>query len=114
MTGEHVEALQLFSTSRAALYDQLVVAITGSLGNVFIFSLLSSRGPIVLALVTTTRKVFSVLLSAHSSATKLRGFKGLGIAIVVGGILAESYSSMTKKKKVEEKPHAKSEENHKE
>lgn len=98
LTGEHQESLALFGSSSEALWDQLTVAVTGSLGNVFIFRLLSSRGPIVLALVTTTRKVFSVLLSAHSSATRLVGAKGLGIGIVMGGILLESYSSLTKNK----------------
>ena len=98
LIGEHNESYHLFTNSPEALRDQLLVAITGSLGNVFIFRLLSSRGPIVLALVTTTRKVFSVLLSAHSSATKLVGMKGLGIGIVVVGILLETSVSLFKKK----------------
>lgn len=103
LIGEHHESYHLFSNSPEALRDQLIVAITGSLGNVFIFRLLSSRGPIVLALVTTTRKVFSVLLSAHSSATKLVGMKGVGIGIVVIGILLETSISLFKKKDETEK-----------
>lgn len=101
--GEHIESYELYTRSPQALRDQLLVAVTHSFGNVFIFSLLSSRGPIALAVVTTTRKVFSVLLSAHSSATKLVGKKGLGIGIVIAGILLETGFSLFKKKNTEEK-----------
>lgn len=79
-----------------------MTSLSTILGNVFIYMLLSQRGPIVLALVTTTRKVISVLLSAHTSATDLYGMEGLGMTVVCLGIIFESCHSINKKRSKED------------
>lgn len=98
LTGEHNEAFHLFTTNPAALKDQLTASMASCLGHVFIFRLMSSRGPIVVSLTTTTRKIFTVLLTAQSSSAKLYGKQGLGIGIVLVGIMLECLVSVLKKK----------------
>ena len=93
-SGEYQEAYHLFSHSRQALYDQISITVSLCLGNIFIFMLLSQRGSIVLALVTTTRKVFTVLLTAHNTALKLEGMRGIGIGVVIAGIVMETVHSL--------------------
>ena len=106
-SGEYHEAYHLFSHSRQALYDQISITVSLCLGNIFIFMLLSQRGSIVLALVTTTRKVFTVLLTAHNTALKLEGMRGIGIGVVIAGIVMETGHSLlgknTKKSTYNEK-----------
>lgn len=98
-TGEYQEAHLLFSKSPEALYDQMSVSLSICLGNIFIFMLLSQRGSIVLALVTTTRKVFTVLLTAHNTGQTLSGLRGCGVGIVIAGIFMETAHSLLKGKK---------------
>ena len=108
LSGEYVNSIQLFMVSKDALIDQVTVALLHCIGNVFIFMVLSRRGPIVLALVTTTRKVFTVLHSFHTSASQLFGAKGLGILLVVVGLICECTQSIlekTKPKKVHHDTH---------
>lgn len=88
--GEYYETVSLYSHSIDAFYDQLTVSALSCLGNIFVFMLLSRRGPIALALVTTTRKVFSVVLSIHTGSEVISPLKGSGIAVVVVGVILES------------------------
>ena len=98
LSGEYLQAYHLFSHSRQALYDQLSINVSSSLGYVFLFLLLSQRGSITVALVTTTRKVFTVLLTMHRTSIKLEGIRGLGIAIIIAGVLVEAGQSIIGKK----------------
>jgi drug/metabolite transporter (DMT)-like permease len=88
--GEIYDTFSLYSHSINAFYDQILVCVLSCFGNIFVFMLLSRRGPIALALVTTTRKVFSVLLSIHNGSESISPFKGTGIGVVVVGVLLES------------------------
>ena len=71
--------------------------------------LLSRRGPIFLALVTTTRKVFTVLLSIFTSDAILAKTEVVGILIVISGLLLEGLSSVlfksSKQAKANSAPH---------
>lgn len=103
LSGEIWATWDLFSHSRKALLDQITVSFLSCLGNIFIYMLLSRRGPIVLALVTTTRKVFTVLISIKTSNSKLGRMKQLGIGIVILGLLCECVSSVTESQHKERK-----------
>lgn len=76
----------------------MVSAGLSSLGSIFIFMLLARRGPIFLALVTTTRKVFTVLLSVYTSNASLVQTEVVGIIIVIGGLVLEGLSALFSKK----------------
>ena len=97
-SGEVFDTVALYSFSIQAFYDQLMVSALSCFGNIFVFMLLSRRGPIAVALVTTTRKVFSVLLSIHTGSESIAPLKGAGIAIVVVGVILESLSGILSSK----------------
>ena len=70
----------------------------GAIGHIFIFMLIVRRGPLFTTLVTTTRKVFTVLLSVYSSNASLHSNEATGICIVIAGLLLEGLSSLHTKK----------------
>lgn len=99
LSGEWSYTYKLFTHSSQALLDQLTISLFSCLGNVFIFMVLTRKGPVALALITTTRKVFSVLISARINHTPLKGAQGLGIAVVCLGLVLECYESVMGKSK---------------
>lgn len=96
-SSEFNYTFKLFSHSPEALTDQIKANLFTSIGNIFLFMILARRGPIVVALVTTTRKVFTVLLSAYTNNTPLKGTRGLGIGIVCFGVMLECSQSVYEK-----------------
>merc|ERR1712008_377318 len=76
----------------------------GAVGQAFIFYTISSFDPLVCTTVTTTRKVFSVLLSIFTKGHQLNNQGWAGIAMACGGILGEleeKYSASKKSGKVD-------------
>lgn len=75
-------------------------AVCSAVGQSFIFYTLAHFDPLVLSTVTTTRKIFSVLLSIFFKGNSLSAFGWSGIYLAVLGILSELQSKLTVKKKV--------------
>jgi solute carrier family 35 (UDP-galactose transporter), member B1 len=76
-------------------------AICSAVGQSFIFFTIANFDPLVLSTVTTTRKIFSVLLSIFLKGHSLSAVGWSGIAMACGGILSElqsKSSSMGSKK----------------
>ena len=61
-------------------------ALTSALGQVFIFATLSAQGSLVLAMATTTRKVFTILLSVLFFSHPLTPLQWTGVIAVFAGI----------------------------
>mmetsp|Transcript_11599 Transcript_11599/g.25924 ORF Transcript_11599/g.25924 Transcript_11599/m.25924 type:complete len:325 (-) Transcript_11599:85-1059(-) len=76
-------------------------AVCSAVGQSFIFYTIANFDPLVLSTVTTTRKIFSVLLSIFLKGHALSATGWSGIALACGGILSElqAKSSGGKKKK---------------
>ena len=94
--GEFSRAFHLFSNNQDALIDQLKLTSLNVIGLTFIFLGLSLLGPIKLALITTSRKVFTVLFSIFIFQKQITGLKIIGMTIVFFGMVSEN---MPKKKK---------------
>ena len=75
-------------------------AICSAVGQSFIFYTIANFDPLVLSTVTTTRKIFSVLLSIFLKGHSLSAVGWSGISLACGGILSElqAKSSGSKKK----------------
>eukprot|EP01038_Epipyxis_sp_PR26KG_P010533 gene10533-14150_t len=67
----------------------LKFAVCSAIGQSFIFYTISNFDPLVCTTVTTTRKVFSVLLSIFLNGHKLNAQGWAGLALASGGILSE-------------------------
>ncbi|KAL3803244.1 hypothetical protein ACHAWO_005601 [Cyclotella atomus] len=76
-------------------------AICSAVGQSFIFYTIANFDPLVLSTVTTTRKIFSVLLSIFLKGHSLSLTGWSGIALACGGIISE----MTAKMGGKAKPH---------
>jgi len=73
-------------------------AACSAFGQSFIFYTISHFDPLVLSTVTTTRKIFSVLLSIFLKGHSLSSTGWLGICMACSGILSEMQSKLTGKK----------------
>ena len=77
---------------------RLVVQFTicSAVGQAFIFYTVVHFDPLVLALVTTTRKIFSVLISIFLKGHVLTAQGWIGVLVAIGGILSEVHCKVTK------------------
>lgn len=89
--------VRLFIKYPESFMDQLKLSGLNVFGQIFIFTTLSWLGPIYLALITTTRKIFSVLASILYYGHSVDIWKGSGIATVIVGLVLEMGHSVTKK-----------------
>merc|ERR1712125_254131 len=75
--------------------DVVLFSVCSALGQGFIFFVISSFSPLVCSTVTTTRKVFSVLLSIFTRGHRLNSQGWLGIGMAFLGILGELQEKFT-------------------
>lgn len=79
-----------FATKYPQMLSHLVtLAIAGGLGQLFIFMMVSSFGPLACSVVTTTRKFFTVLCSVLFFGNSLTGRQWIGAVLVFTGLFAD-------------------------
>ena len=71
--------------------DILAFAISGAVGQIFIFLTLSMHGSLILVTITVTRKLFTMLLSVMWFNHQLTSGQWAGVGLVFGGIGLEAY-----------------------
>lgn len=87
--GEFTNGLA-FTTANPEIYSKIVkFALCSAIGQSFIFYTIANFDPLILSLVTTTRKIFSVLLSIFlkGHSLSLTGWSGISLACL--GIMSE-------------------------
>lgn len=93
-----------FCSANPEIFTKIVkFALCSAVGQSFIFYTIANFDPLVLSTVTTTRKIFSVLLSIFTKGHQLSLTGWSGIALSCGGILSEMALKMGSKKKVASK-----------
>jgi len=99
--GEFAPGLAFMQANPAILQKIVTFAACSAAGQSFIFFTIANFDPLVCTTVTTTRKIFTVILSiiTKGHAMNTQGWSGIGLACF--GILAEMQQKMFKK------PHAK-------
>lgn len=97
--GEFSSGLS-FCTSNPEILSKIVkFSLCSAVGQSFIFYTISNFDPLVLSTVTTTRKIFSVLLSIFTKGHSLSTTGWSGIALACGGIISELQAKASGKKK---------------
>jgi UDP-galactose transporter B1 len=81
----------------AVMADLVVIALLGTLGQVFIFYTIFNFSPFVLSIVTTTRKFFTVLASIFFYNHAVNQTQWASIALVFLGVAIEFYNENQKK-----------------
>merc|ERR1712093_92766 len=80
----------VFLAENPGIFSQILqFAVCSAIGQAFIFYMISSFDPLACTTVTTTRKVFSVLLSIFTKGHQLNNQGWAGIAMACSGILGE-------------------------
>ncbi|KAG8929586.1 UDP-galactose transporter [Tulasnella sp. 418] len=85
------QAMEFIRTHPAVVTPLAQFALTGSLGQLFIFETLQHFGSLTLVTITLTRKLFTMLLSVIVYNHKLTGGQWAGAATVFAGIAVEAY-----------------------
>jgi UDP-galactose transporter B1 len=89
-----------FCSANPEIMNKIIkFAICSAVGQSFIFYTIANFDPLILSTVTTTRKIFSVLLSIFLKGHSLSMTGWSGIALACGGILSEMTSKMGGKAK---------------
>jgi solute carrier family 35 (UDP-galactose transporter), member B1 len=90
--GELTKGFQFCVDNPDILQKIVKFAICSAVGQSFIFYTIAQFDPLVLSTVTTTRKIFSVLLSIFLKGHSLSMMGWSGIALACAGILSELQS----------------------
>lgn len=89
--------MELFYESPDALYDQIKLSSLNVIGQLFIYLTIAWLGPIYLVLITTTRKVFSLVVSVIAHGHPVNLGKAVGMVCVCIGLLLFAWNSYAKK-----------------
>ena len=90
-----------FCSANPEIFSKIVkFAVCSAVGQSFIFYTIANFDPLVLSTVTTTRKIFSVLLSIFLKGHSLSLTGWSGIALACSGIVSELIASQGGKGKV--------------
>jgi len=84
-------AIEFIRTHPGVLWPLLQFAVTGALGQLFIFETLQHFGSLTLVTITLTRKLFTMLLSVVVYNHTLTSGQWFGAAIVFLGISVEAW-----------------------
>jgi UDP-galactose transporter B1 len=89
-----------FCSANPEILNKIIkFAVCSAVGQSFIFYTIANFDPLVLSTVTTTRKIFSVLLSIFLKGHSLSMTGWSGIALACGGIISEMMAKMGGKSK---------------
>jgi len=103
LLGELQAGLAFCISNPEILWNIIKFALCSAFGQSFIFYTIANFDPLVLSTVTTTRKIFSVLLSILLKGHSLNMSGWGGIALASTGIMSELHAKSSHKNK----PHAK-------
>jgi len=86
----------------AVIKDLILLALLGTFGQIFIFYTIFNFSPLILSIVTTTRKFFTVLASIVIYRHHINEYQILAIVLVFAGVFIEMLSGSKKKEKHED------------
>lgn len=89
LTGEGSEFIAFSTRYPHMLLHLALLAITGALGQLFIFLMVANYGPLACSVVTTTRKFFTVFFSVFFFGNTLIGRQWVGAVLVFAGLFAD-------------------------
>jgi len=76
--------------------DLILLAVLGTFGQIFIFYTIANFSPLILSIVTTTRKFFTVLASIVMYNHEMNMYQWMSIGLVFAGVFIEMLSGSKK------------------
>ncbi|EDV28355.1 uncharacterized protein TRIADDRAFT_21659 [Trichoplax adhaerens] len=89
--GDGLEFISFCSRHPSLYWYVLGFCITSAIGQSFIFECISAFGPLTCALITTTRKFFTILFSVIIFSNKLVTQQWIGVLLVFAGLFADAF-----------------------
>merc|ERR1719223_142110 len=96
--GQFTDGLAFCTANPEILTKIVKFSLCSAVGQSFIFYTIANFDPLILSTVTTTRTIFSVLLSIFLKGHSLSGTGWSGIGLSVSGILSELQAKAASKK----------------
>mmetsp|Transcript_14495 Transcript_14495/g.21263 ORF Transcript_14495/g.21263 Transcript_14495/m.21263 type:complete len:374 (+) Transcript_14495:134-1255(+) len=101
--GEFTQGIA-YCVSNADLWSLIIkFSICSAIGQSFIFYTVAHFDPLVCSTVTTTRKIFSVLLSIFTKGHQMSLQGWFGVSLAVSGILSEVHNKVSHSQKLKSK-----------
>jgi len=99
VTREAFQFLEFAHRHPSVISNLLILGLTQAVGQMFLYSMVSEFGPLVVSVVTTTRKFFTVLASVIIFGNALSSRQWLGTILVFTGLFLDAFFSKTAPKK---------------
>ncbi|XP_044266808.1 solute carrier family 35 member B1 homolog [Tribolium madens] len=99
ITGEGLQFLEFAKRHPSVAVNLLILGLTQAVGQMFLYNMVSDFGPLVVSLVTTTRKFFTFLGSVIIFGNVLSGRQWLGTILVFTGLFLDTVFSKKASKK---------------
>lgn len=99
LLGDFTKGYSFCAENPVVLRLVVKFSVCSAIGQSFIFYTVAHFDPLVCSTVTTTRKIFSVLLSIFFKGHSLSGQGWTGVSLACGGILAEVHDKVTLSRK---------------
>nr|AEE61394.1 unknown [Dendroctonus ponderosae] len=99
VTGEAVAFYYFAQRHPMVITNLLVLGVTQAVGQLFLYSMVSDFGPLVVSVVTTTRKFFTVLGSVILFGNVLTSRQWMGAVLVFTGLFLDAFFSKGSPKK---------------
>ncbi|KAK9881415.1 hypothetical protein WA026_016305 [Henosepilachna vigintioctopunctata] len=96
VTGEVFTFFKFANRHPYVVYNLLALALTQSVGQMFLYVMVSDFGPLAVSIVTTTRKCFTVLASVLFFGNSLSIRQWYGAALVFLGLFLDIFFSKGK------------------
>eukprot|EP00123_Amoebidium_parasiticum_P017624 comp23920_c2_seq1/m.42208 comp23920_c2_seq1/g.42208 ORF comp23920_c2_seq1/g.42208 comp23920_c2_seq1/m.42208 type:complete len:351 (-) comp23920_c2_seq1:161-1213(-) len=94
--GEIPQMMDFCSRHPEVIQDMMAFGAMSALGQNFIFYTIVTYGPLVVSIITTTRKFFTILASVFIFGHALTGMQWVGVFLVLGGLSVDMYYGYSK------------------
>lgn len=93
ITGEGRDVIEFAKKYPSVIWHLTLATFVGTVGNFFVSAMISSFGSLPLALVTTTRKFFTVLFSALTFGHKLSLQQWFAASLIFSALMLDAFFS---------------------
>ncbi|XP_076269971.1 solute carrier family 35 member B1 homolog meigo [Rhynchophorus ferrugineus] len=99
LSGEIFKFVEFANKFPAVYYNIFALSIMSAIGQLFLYSMVSEFGPLVVSIVTTTRKFFTVLGSVIIFGNTLTMTQWFGAVLVFSALFLDAYYAKKPTKK---------------
>lgn len=99
ISGELLNFIEFAKHFPSIYLNLLSIGVTSAVGQLFLFSMVSEFGPLVVSIITTTRKFFTVLGSVIIFGNTLTTRQWIGAVFVFLGLFLDAFYAKSSPKK---------------